>query len=153
MKALEKDRTRRYDTAIALAEDLRRHLSDQPVLAGPPGAFYRMRKFVHRNRTVVLAVSVVLAALITGLAVATVGFVRARSETARSEAISATLMDLFRSFDPTVAAESGVDVRAVVERARGVFGSSHATVAATLNTLAGGLHDAGDFESAEPLFP
>ena len=50
MKALEKDRTRRYATANALAMDIRRHLVNEPVLAGPPSAAYRTGKFVRRHR-------------------------------------------------------------------------------------------------------
>src|SRR5206468_12013285 len=50
MKALEKDRTLRYDTAVSMAADIRRYLKDEPVLAGPPSATYRFRKFVRRNR-------------------------------------------------------------------------------------------------------
>jgi serine/threonine protein kinase/Tfp pilus assembly protein PilF len=51
MKALEKDRARRYDSAANFAADIERHLNDQPVEAGPPSAVYRFRKFVKRNRT------------------------------------------------------------------------------------------------------
>jgi serine/threonine protein kinase len=50
MKALEKDRARRYETASALAADVQRYLRDEPVLAGPPSAVYRVRKFVRRNK-------------------------------------------------------------------------------------------------------
>src|SRR5205807_9748737 len=53
MKALETDRTRRYETANGLARDIQRHLSEEPVEAGPPSATYRLRKFVRRNRVVV----------------------------------------------------------------------------------------------------
>jgi tetratricopeptide (TPR) repeat protein len=67
MKALEKDRNRRYDTASALAEDVQRYLDDEPVLAGPPDARYRLRKFVRRNKGPVLAVSLVLLALVAGI--------------------------------------------------------------------------------------
>jgi len=55
IKALEKDRMRRYQTAQALAEDIQRHLNHEPVLAGRPGRIYRMKKFLRRNRTAVLA--------------------------------------------------------------------------------------------------
>jgi hypothetical protein len=51
MKALEKDRTRRYETANGLAGDIERHLNNEPVVAGPPTATYRLRKFVRRRRT------------------------------------------------------------------------------------------------------
>jgi len=50
MKALEKDRQRRYETANDFAEDIQRHLAHEPVLAGPPTAMYRTRKFVRRHR-------------------------------------------------------------------------------------------------------
>lgn len=50
MKALEKDRARRYDTAVALVEDLRHHLEHEPVAAGPPGMAYRLGKFSRRRR-------------------------------------------------------------------------------------------------------
>src|SRR5262245_27231115 len=51
MKALEKDRNRRYETANGLAMDVQRYLADEAVLAGPPSAWYRFRKFARRNRT------------------------------------------------------------------------------------------------------
>src|SRR5262249_9575037 len=54
-KALEKDRTRRYDTASAFAADVQRYLADEPVQAGPPGAGYRLQKFIKRHRGPVLA--------------------------------------------------------------------------------------------------
>ena len=65
MKALEKDRTRRYQTANALALDVRRHLNHEPVSAGPPSAAYRTRKFVRRHRVGVAAVAVLVALLAT----------------------------------------------------------------------------------------
>jgi serine/threonine-protein kinase len=58
MKALEKDRNRRYDTSSALALDVQRHLADEPVLACPPSAGYRLRKFVQRNRRALLTATV-----------------------------------------------------------------------------------------------
>src|SRR5204862_254306 len=54
MKALEKDRSRRYETASAFAADVHRYLADQPVLARPPSVPYRLRKFARRNRIAVL---------------------------------------------------------------------------------------------------
>ena len=57
MKALEKDRSRRYETASGLAVDIQRHLDDEPVSAGPPSARYRINKFVRRNRMAVVSVA------------------------------------------------------------------------------------------------
>ncbi len=67
MKCLEKDRTRRYETANNLAQDIHRHLHNEPVLASPPSAGYRVAKFVRRNRGFVIAASFVLAALLAGI--------------------------------------------------------------------------------------
>ena len=50
MKALEKDRTRRYSSASEFAADITRHLSNEPVVAGPPGIGYQTRKFVRRHQ-------------------------------------------------------------------------------------------------------
>src|SRR5215471_4583359 len=67
MKSLEKDRSRRYETATGFAADLWRYLCDQPVEACPPSAAYRVRKFVRRNRLPVSAAALVLVALVGGI--------------------------------------------------------------------------------------
>jgi serine/threonine protein kinase len=77
MKCLEKQRERRYETASGLARDLQRFLADEPVEARPPSAGYRFRKLFKRNKGIVLAASLVLAALIAGMAGTTFGFIRA----------------------------------------------------------------------------
>jgi eukaryotic-like serine/threonine-protein kinase len=71
LKALEKERSRRYETPNALALDVQRHLTDQPVEACPPSTAYRVRKFVRRNRVVVLTMFAILAALGMGTVIAT----------------------------------------------------------------------------------
>jgi len=70
LKALAKDRTRRYATPLELAADVSRHLRGEPVLAGAPSGLYRVRKFVSRHRTGVTALATVVMALAVGLAVA-----------------------------------------------------------------------------------
>ena len=77
MKALEKDRTRRYETANGFAADLRRHLADEPVTAGPPSAGYRFGKFARRHRGLLSAASVVAAVLLMGAALTTWQSIRA----------------------------------------------------------------------------
>jgi len=67
LKALEKDPARRYASASELSADLRRYLAHEPVLAGPPGALYRARKFVRRNRVAVTAGVLVTAASVAGI--------------------------------------------------------------------------------------
>jgi serine/threonine protein kinase/tetratricopeptide (TPR) repeat protein len=73
MRALEKDRARRYETANGLVADIRRYLQDEPVQACPPSAGYRLRKFVRRHRGPVLAASLVVLALLGGMAGTTAG--------------------------------------------------------------------------------
>lgn len=77
MKALEKDRMRRYETANELAMDIERHLVDEPVLAGPPSVGYRLGKFVRRHRAGVVFGLLIAAALVIGLCLALIGFVQA----------------------------------------------------------------------------
>jgi WD40 repeat protein len=84
MKALEKNRNRRYETASAFAADVRRFLGEEPVEARPPSVGYRLRKFVRRNRGPVLAGSALLAALVLGLAGTGVGLIQARREAGRA---------------------------------------------------------------------
>ena len=67
MKAIDRDRTQRYDTVAALADDVRRYLGGDPVLAGPGGRAYVARKFLRKNRVAVAAASFVLLALLGGL--------------------------------------------------------------------------------------
>jgi len=71
MKCLEKERSRRYDSASMLADDLRRYLHDEPVLAGPPSAIYRLRKFARRHRGLLAAAACVLIVLVAGIVVST----------------------------------------------------------------------------------
>jgi tetratricopeptide (TPR) repeat protein len=67
MKAIEKDRARRYETASALAADVRRYLDGEPVLAAPPGVSYRLRKFVRRNKGTVAAGSLIALSMLAGI--------------------------------------------------------------------------------------
>ena len=67
MKALEKDRSRRYDTASALARDIDHFLADEPVAACPPSVGYRFRKFAHRNKGAIVTTSLVMVCLLLGL--------------------------------------------------------------------------------------
>ena len=71
MKCLEKDRSRRYDSANGLAADLKRHLNDEPVTACPPTTAYRFQKAFRRNRLVFTAGAAVAAALLIGIGVST----------------------------------------------------------------------------------
>ncbi|ODU02306.1 MAG: hypothetical protein ABS79_00680 [Planctomycetes bacterium SCN 63-9] len=86
MKALEKDRARRYQTAGALAADVARHLEGLPLEAGPPSARYRFRKFARRNRALLTTASLVAASLIAGTALSAWQAVRATRAERQSQA-------------------------------------------------------------------
>jgi serine/threonine protein kinase/tetratricopeptide (TPR) repeat protein len=77
MKCLEKDRSRRYDTALGLARDIERYLHDEPVEAGPPGAGYRLRRLARRHRTALGVAGIVMALLVLAAGVSTWQAVRA----------------------------------------------------------------------------
>ena len=81
MKAMEKDRTRRYASASEFAADITRYLNGEAVVASPPSVVYRTRKFVRRHRLGVAAGSLVVAALVAGLVTSTLFYIR--SEGAR----------------------------------------------------------------------
>jgi serine/threonine protein kinase/tetratricopeptide (TPR) repeat protein len=120
MRALEKDRTRRYDSASNLARDVERFLHDEPVEAGPPGTAYRLKKLLRRHRGPVAAVTAVFLALLAGVLVSTwlaVRAVRAEAEERRqrdtaeaekrtAEAVRAFLLnDLLQQADAAAQAD------------------------------------------------
>jgi serine/threonine protein kinase/Tol biopolymer transport system component/Flp pilus assembly protein TadD len=89
LKAMEKDRTRRYQTAHALAEDIQRHLSHEPVLAGPPSKIYRLKKLIqkHRSQAIGTAVAGILLILI---AVISVMYMKAANRSKEAESLKHT---------------------------------------------------------------
>jgi serine/threonine protein kinase len=90
MKALEKDRTRRYETANGLARDIQRHLCDEPVEASPPSTAYRLRKFARKHRTALATAAALILLLLTGILVSTWQAVRAlRAEAEATTAAAA----------------------------------------------------------------
>ena len=84
LKALSKDRDRRYGSVVELADDLRRYLDNQPVLAQPPSMSYRASKFVRRHRWPVASSALVLIALLTGTVLASMGMLQAREAEQRA---------------------------------------------------------------------
>jgi serine/threonine protein kinase/tetratricopeptide (TPR) repeat protein len=117
MKALEKDRRRRYETANDFAADVMRYLTDQPVAAGPPSAGYRLRKFVRRNKGPVAAGLALAVLLVVGTVGTSIGLVRAlraerrattAAERARTAEVLATnrLVEVTREKERATAAEA-----------------------------------------------
>jgi eukaryotic-like serine/threonine-protein kinase len=123
MKALEKDRARRYDSAGALAQDLQRYLDDEPVLAGSPSTSYLVRKFVARHRlgtafAAVLAVLVIAFAAVSAVQLKRIAAERDRAtaEAAKAASINTFLQDTLGSADPWQTG-SDISVRESLKRA------------------------------------
>jgi non-specific serine/threonine protein kinase/serine/threonine-protein kinase len=131
LRAMDKDRTRRYATPSELADDIKRHLQKEPVQAGPPTAAYRLKKFAHRNLKAVLATMTMALVLIVATAVSlnfAFGQARARKQAvdANSEAqLQAAIANesliflanrLLRA-DPYATPDSEPTVREVLDRA------------------------------------
>ncbi len=155
MKALEKDPQRRYQSALALAEDLDRYAHDRPVRAGPPGLAYRTRKFARRHRLSITAGAVVVLALAAGAVAASTGFIRARAEARRAQATSDFLSNLLASVSPDKQGRA-VTVRQVLDSARsrllaGEFANdpeTEASLALVIGESYGGL---GQYREARTL--
>ena len=159
LKALEKDRTRRYETASALGADIRRYLNDEPLEAGPPSALYRFGKFAKRHRVALSAVAAILIGIVValgGLVYALVESNRQQAATevalAEAEAVTGFLQDMLESTDPE---EMGKDVtvQEVLDEASASIAEEMAdrpAVEGRLRTTIGRTYfGLGEFESAE----
>ena len=113
MKALEKDRLRRYDTASAFAADIHRFLGNEAIEARPPSSIYRLRKFAGKNRGVVASVCAVGIALLFGMGQARIS---QRAAESLNRDLKATLATLTTEYlDRAVGDALAGDVRACNE--------------------------------------
>ena len=116
MKALEKSRSRRYDSASSFAEDLGRYLDNSPVLARPPSTFYQLHKFVRRHWVGVVATALVGTSLLLGLITALIFYRQARSTAVELGRKNIQLMEVTsRAEDRLRAYERMSDVRHVAD--------------------------------------
>jgi len=88
MKALDKDRRLRYDSASALATEIKRYLNDETVIARPPSGFYIAKKFVRRNKGLVTSIAAMISLLLAGIIGTTLTSIWALDETARATELS-----------------------------------------------------------------
>jgi serine/threonine protein kinase/tetratricopeptide (TPR) repeat protein len=124
MKALEKDRTRRYGSPSDLAADLQRYLQNQPVLAGPPSAGYRASKFIRRHRfgvgvTVAAAILLIVFAATMALQARRIAKERDRAnrEAETSKRVSQFMTSMFKVSDPGQARGNSVTAREILDKA------------------------------------
>ncbi len=165
MRALEKDPARRYQSASDLAADLGRLRRNEAVDAGPLSRRYRAGRFVRRHRTGVVAASLVVLALITGVTLATVGLVRAKraQQRAENEAHRATVIKDFvtgmlAAVRPEQAKGRAITVQEVLDSTAARVDRNHAfdddpvVLAAVLHSLGETYLALAQYDRAKPLF-
>jgi serine/threonine protein kinase len=143
MKCLEKDRNRRYESAGGLARDVERYLNDEPVQACPPSASYRFRKFARRNKSLLVAGGAIAAALIVGLGLSTWQYFRAKTESARAQAVSEFMQKVLRSADLDQTKSENYTVRELLDDFSAGFGNqlaSQPAAAAEIHATIGGTY-------------
>ncbi len=125
VKALKKSPDERYPTVAALAEDLRRHLSLQPIFARPDSHSYRIGRFIARHRVAVAASTLAITTLVatTGLAVwqaqvASASVARANKEAARTASVQKFMAGMFSSADPEQSKLASLTAEQILERGR-----------------------------------
>ena len=162
MRALEKDRTRRYQTVNALAAEVRRYLNHEPVVAGPPSAIYRAKKFVRRHRFGVAAVAtlvVLLAAFAVTMALQARRIAlerdRANREAETARQVSSFLVGLFEVAKPSEAAANSVTAREILDkgaaRIQTDLREQPAVQATLMSTMGAAYHSLGSYKNARTL--
>jgi tetratricopeptide (TPR) repeat protein len=154
MKALEKARTRRYETASGLAADIQRHLRNEPVVARPPSNLYKFQKFVRRNKLAFTAVASIFVVLVTATAISAWQAALARQRLVEAESISKFLVEVFQSPDPARDARSITVAEALAAAARKLevdLASQPARRVKLEGTLARTYHTLGLDREAIPL--
>lgn len=167
MKCLDKDRMRRYESAAALAGDAQRFLADEPVSAAAPGAIYRLRKFVRRNKGPVVVAATISLLLIGGIIGTTLGLIEARRQrfearaqeaeakrqAAISESTNSFLSDMLATADPDKLMGNKVTVLQAIEAAvkeldAGKLKDQPLTEAAVRQTIGNTLRNLGEYDAA-----
>jgi len=138
LKALEKEKTRRYQSALELADDIGRHLRDEPIRARPPSTVYQLSKFAKRNKALVSGVAGIMVVLACGIVASSVLTLRATAaessavaaaktadeerakatqEAANARSVSDFLASMLKSVDPIEGRGREVTVREVLDSA------------------------------------
>jgi len=154
LKAMRKERAERYRSASEFADDIENYLKGAPLIAGPPSAVYRLRKFMRRNRALVTGILVVAAVLIAGVIVSTIFGIRAERQARTSQAISDFLSnDLLTSVDPVMRAQQGASFESILDvasqRLEGKFGDQPLIEASIRHTIGRTYTRLGNYNAAE----
>jgi serine/threonine protein kinase/tetratricopeptide (TPR) repeat protein len=155
LKAMEKDRGRRYETANGLAMDLGRYLRNEPIAARPPTTWYRVRKFTRRNRVAVAAGTAVVAALVAGVVLATRAERVAQREAQTAQEVSDFLTGLFEVGDPSAAQGTSLTAKEILDRGaariRSELGDRPLVQARLMATMGEAYHGLGRLDAAASL--
>jgi non-specific serine/threonine protein kinase/serine/threonine-protein kinase len=117
MKALWRDRSRRYGSPAALADDVRRYMLNQPIVARPASGAYRLHKYVQRHRLGVAAVAVIAMLLMGSAVVQAVQLRRITRERDRANRVTEFMSSMFRVADPSEARGNSVTAREILDKA------------------------------------
>jgi serine/threonine protein kinase len=155
LKAMRKERARRYRSPSELADDIRNYLDGTPLIAGPESTVYRFRKFVRRNRTVVMGLTAVLVVVVVGAVVSTIFAIRAKRQAMISQAVVDLLTDdLLGSVAPEKAKSPEVTVYSVLDAASKSLESrfeDRPLIEASIREKLGETYrKLGDYKAAEP---
>ncbi len=163
MKALEKDRTRRYETANGLALDVQRYLANEPILARPPSRLYKLQKTVLRNKLLFSGIGVITLLLIVSLIVVSASLARERrsrheaeAASVKSQQVTKFLEDMLNGVEPSVAlGRDTTMMREILDRTAERVGkgmTNQPTVEAELRTRIGALYqEIGSYDRAEEM--
>lgn len=163
MKSLEKDRTRRYETANGLALDVKRYLANETVLARPCSKFYKFKKAVQRNKLLSVGIGIIAVLIVTGLALVTASLrnerrarLKAETEEARSRQVTRFLKNMLEGVGPSVARGRNTEMlREILDKTaqeiREQIGNQP-SVEAEMRSLMGRLYlDIGNYDAAEAM--
>jgi len=161
MKCLEKDRARRYETANGLAMDLQRHLKNEPVVARPPSAMYRVEKAVRRHKLAFTAAGIVTLALVAALVVSSWSLaqekqarIRAVAAEAKSRQVARFLEDMLQGSGPSMSlGRDATMLREILDKTRDRVGKDlkdqPEVQAELLSVISRTYRDLGEYDQAE----
>lgn len=155
LKALEKERSRRYASASEFGADVRRYLNNEPVLAVPPSLTYRARKFARRYRAALATACAFAMVLILASIVSIRQSIRANREAAASERVADFMTQMFKVSDPSQARGNSVTARELLDKASQQIDTGLADdpllQARMMNVMGTVYENLGLFSQAEPL--